>query len=149
MEATLTSIFLTKDIVQWVHVQCQVSPLTQWTLSMDFIQSTWTLSRVSMDNVQIVHWVHGQCALNLWHCPVYLVSLVFVPGLTGLCPEYSYTLSRLFIESMVNVHWVHGQCLGSPLSPWTFYRRVTPTPPSLDLTNGMFFDILWKSTSFQ
>ena len=28
-------------------------------------------------------------------------------------------------ESMVNVHWVHGKSPGSPLSPWTFYRRVS------------------------
>ena len=71
------------------------------------------MSIESMDNV---HWIHG-------HCPVWLVSLDFVHGLTGLCPEYPWALSRLSTESMVNVHWVHRQCPGSPLRPWTFYRR--------------------------
>ena len=106
------------DFVQWFHGQCPVNPWTQWTLSMDVVQSAWTpwtLSRVSMDNVQTVHWVNGQCPLNPW---------TLSTGWSGLCPEYPWTLSRLSTESMVNVHWVHGQCPGSPLSPWTFYRWV-------------------------
>ena len=129
------------DFVQWIHGQCPVSPWTHWTLSTDIVQSAWTpltFSRVPMDNVQTVLWVHGQCPLSPWtmstesmdnvhwihgHCPVWLVSLAFVHGLLGLCQEYPWTLSRLSNESMVNVHWVHGQCPGSPLSPWTFYRR--------------------------
>ena len=73
--------------------------------------SPYTMSSNSMDSV---HWIHG-------YCPVWLILLNFVHGLSGLCPEYPWTLSRLSTESMVNVH--SGQCPGSPLSPWTFYRH--------------------------
>ena len=102
--------------VQWVHGQCPVSPWTQWTLSMDivqFVRTPWTLSRVSMDNVQTVHWVHGQCPLNPW-------PLSSLAGVTGLCPWTHWTLSRVSMDIVQTVHWVHGK---SPLSPCTFYRR--------------------------
>ena len=116
---------------------CPVSPWTKSSQSMDIVQSAWTLwtlSRVSMNNVQTVHWVHGQCPLSPWtmstesmdivqsgwsHWTLSMDSLAFFQSIHGHCP-----MSRLSTESMVNVHWVHGQCPGSPLSPWTFYRWV-------------------------
>ena len=72
------------DNVQSIH---GLSGLCQWTLSsppglpglcpwtmsrlstesMDIVQSGWshwTLSRVSIDVVQTVHWVHGKCPLS-------------------------------------------------------------------------------------
>ena len=118
--SSVVSVVLTKsrlNKVQWVNEQCPVSPWTQWTLSSpsglpDCPLNPWTMSIESMDSV---HWIHG-------HCPIWLVSLDFFHGLTGLCPECPWTLSRLSTEAMVNVHWVHGKSLGSPLSPWTFYR---------------------------
>ena len=110
------------DKVQWVHWQCPVSPRTQWTLSVDTVQSTctcpWTMSRLSIDSTDNVHWVHGQCPLNPWTLSSLAgLWLDFVHGLTGLCPECPWILSRLSTESMVNVHWIHGQFPGSPLSP--------------------------------
>ena len=112
------------DNVQSVH---GLSGHCPWTLS-----SLPGVSRVSMDNVQTVHWVYGQCPLSPWTMFIECMDIVqsgwshwtlSMDQFTGLCPEYPWTLSRLSTESMVNVHWVHGQCPGSPLSPWTFYRR--------------------------
>ena len=61
----------------------------------------WIMSTESMDSV---HWVHG-------HCPVWLVSLDFVHGLTGQCPLSPWTMST---ETMDSVHSVTG------LFPWVF-----------------------------
>ena len=76
----------------------------------------WTMSRLSTESMDNVHWVHEQCPLNPW-------TLSSLACLTGLCPWTHWTLSRLSTKSIVNVHLVHGKNPGSPLSPWTFYRR--------------------------
>ena len=115
------------DNVQSVH---GLSGHCPWTLSSPpgspglCPGCPWSMSRLSSESMDNVYWVHGQCPLNPWHCPVWLMSLDFVHRLTGLCPECPWTLSRLSTESTVNTHWVHGQCPGSPLSPWTFYRWI-------------------------
>ena len=51
---------------------CPDCPLNPWTLSSlagltglcPWIH--WTLSRVAMDIIQTVHWVHGKCPLSPW-----------------------------------------------------------------------------------
>ena len=113
------------DKVQWVHGQCPVSPWTQLTLSVDIVQSAWTLSRcpwtmsrlstVSMDNV---HWIQG-------HCPVRLVSLDFVHGL---------------MDSLVFVQSVHGHCPGCPLSPWTMSSESMVKVQGVHWVHGLSTD---------
>ena len=130
------------DFVQWVHGQWPDSPWTEWTLSsLPGLAGLcpgcpWTMSRLSTESMDNVHWIHE-------HCPVWLVSLDFVYGLTGICSEYPWTLSRLSTESMVNVHWVHGQCPRSPLSPWTFYRWVVMHQFLSICNRVMALDGLW------
>ena len=128
------------DLVQWVHGQCPVSPWTQWTLSMDIVQSAWTpgtLSRMSMDNVQTVRWVHGQCPLNPWR----LSSLA---GFTGLCPWTHWTLSRVSMDTVQTVHWVHGKC---PLCPWTMSRESTESMDFLQTRIPYFGQIHLNQTA--
>ena len=113
----LTNLFKTK------------SGLCPWTMSRepmdsaDIVQSAWTLSRVSVDNVHTFHWVHGQCPGSPWtlsretvenvhwvhgHCPVWVGSLDFVQSIHGHCPDFPLIPWKMSRESMDIVKGDHG-----------------------------------------
>ena len=101
-----------------------------YPIRLDSLDKTlWTLSRVSMDNVQTVHWVHGQCPLSPWTMSTESMDIV-QSGWSH------WTLSRVSIDIVQTINWVHGKC---PLSPWTMSRESTE---SMDfLQTG--FNSLW------
>ena len=89
--------------------------------SADIVQSAWTLSRVSVDNVHTFHWVPWTMSKE---------SMNFVQGDSG----------RMSIESMdiVQSEWapwtlsqsIHGHCPDFPLIPWKMFRE------SMDIVQG-------------
>ena len=126
--STVTSIFLTKstwtlssEFMDNVQSLLGLGGHCPWTLSSlpghPWLCSgcPWTMSRLPTESMDSVHWVHGQCPLNLW-------TLSSLAGLTGLCPWTHWTLPRVSMDIVQTVHWVHGKC---PLSPWTISREST------------------------
>ena len=119
--------------VHFVPGQCPVSPWTILRESMDNDQ--WVQTRnIYLNGYEYINFKggyfksflpnqhyngpwqkfsHSMDSLDFVHgyCPVRLDSLDFVPGLTGLFPEYPRTLSRLSTDSKIEVRWVHGLTL--------------------------------------
>ena len=109
------------DFVQWVHGL------------LDIVQSAWTpwtLSRVSMDNVQTVLWVHGQCPLSPWTMSTESMDIV----------QSGWSHWTLSTDSLDFVQSIHGHCSDCPLSPWTMSRESTE---SMD-----FLQTDWVCTKF-
>ena len=126
--------------------------------SAGIVQSAWTLSRVSVDNVHTLStlsttpWTMSRESMDLvqgdsGQCPVSLWTLYSLSGLDpGLCPEYPWTMSRLSTDSMDNVQGVHGDCPGSqhcpvfPLIPWTMSRESMENVQGVHGNSGHFTD---------
>ena len=96
---------------QWtfVHRLCPPGKLEHW--SMDNFQEVhcqWTVSIESMDNV---HWVHGQCPVSPW--TMSRESMDFVPESMDFVPGFfPYTIFRIWFHKIKNqtelcIHPVH------------------------------------------
>ena len=83
-------------------------PWTQWILSSLPWLSGLCPGLVSMDNVQTVHWVPGECPLSPWTISTESMDIV----------QSGWSHGTLSMDSLDFVQSIHGLCPDCPVNPW-------------------------------